>query len=350
MTLNPDRRLAQHVEGQRGDPGDAGGRGHQGRDQADGSAAWSATRKEGKLGSYFSSWSADYNDPDNFIYTFFAPQNSAARSWNYENKEVQDQIWRRLERMTDMAARYKLYQDIENQIVNKDFAFVPMFHLNHLFVVQPKVKNFTIFVERLEQHAVLRYRDNAVRPLRPDRVRSLRRRLTVSAAHTLPFPMSLRRGESERQRCTKLATGFESSQILHVTYRSLYMLRYILGRLAQFVPVIIATTFLTFLLLEVVPGDPIAMMMKEHIDADVVARVRKEMRLDDPWPVRYVRYMGGVLHGDFGESYKIHRSVSELLKNAFPPTLALTVSRAAGRLGDRHTRRNHLCHPAVFDC
>jgi peptide/nickel transport system permease protein len=104
------------------------------------------------------------------------------------------------------------------------------------------------------------------------------------------------------------------------------MLRYVLSRIAQFVPVIIATTFLTFFLLEVVPGDPVAMMMKEHIDSDVVARVRKEMRLDDPWPVRYVRYVGGVLHGDFGESYKIHRSVSELLKHAFPPTVALTVS------------------------
>jgi len=106
------------------------------------SAAWSATRKEGKLGSYFTSWSADYNDPDNFIYTFFAPQNSVARSWNYENKAVQDDL-EKARSMTDMAARYKLYQDIENQIVNKDFAFVPMFHLNHLFVVQPKVKNFT---------------------------------------------------------------------------------------------------------------------------------------------------------------------------------------------------------------
>jgi peptide/nickel transport system permease protein len=104
------------------------------------------------------------------------------------------------------------------------------------------------------------------------------------------------------------------------------MLRYILRRVLQFIPVIIATTFLTFILLEVVPGDPIAMMMKEHIDPDVVARVRKEMRLDDPWPVRYVRYIGGVLHGDFGESYKIRRSVSELLRNAFPPTLALTAA------------------------
>jgi ABC-type transport system substrate-binding protein len=106
------------------------------------SAAWSGTRKEGKLGSYVTSWSADYNDPDNFIYTFFAPKNSVARSWNYENKDVQDKL-EQARTMTDMAARYKLYQDIEEQIVYKDFAFVPLFHLQHLYVVDPKVKNFT---------------------------------------------------------------------------------------------------------------------------------------------------------------------------------------------------------------
>jgi len=99
-----------------------------------------------------------------------------------------------------------------------------------------------------------------------------------------------------------------------------------MARLAQAIPVIVATTLLTFMLLEVVPGDPIALMMREHIDADVVARVRKEMRLDDPWAVRYVRYMWDALHGDFGTSYKIHRSVSDLLVDAFPKTLALTLA------------------------
>jgi peptide/nickel transport system permease protein len=88
--------------------------------------------------------------------------------------------------------------------------------------------------------------------------------------------------------------------------------------------VIIGTTFLTFVLLQVVPGDPIALMMKEHISPDVVERVRKEMRLDDPWPQRYVRYMWDAAHGDFGESYKTRRQVSDMLKTAFPATLALT--------------------------
>lgn len=107
------------------------------------SAAYSATRKEGKLGNYVSDWSADFNDPDNFIYTFFAPKNAVARSWNYTNKTVQDNL-EKARVMTDMQARYKLYQEIENTIVYKDFAFVPLFHLEHLFVVQAKVKNFKV--------------------------------------------------------------------------------------------------------------------------------------------------------------------------------------------------------------
>jgi len=106
-------------------------------------AAFFGTRKEGKLGSYVSSWSADYNDPDNFIYTFFAARNSVARSWNYQNKAVQEQL-EKARAMTDMAARYKLYQEIEKTIVYEDFAFIPLFHLEHLFVVNPKVKNFKV--------------------------------------------------------------------------------------------------------------------------------------------------------------------------------------------------------------
>ncbi len=102
------------------------------------------------------------------------------------------------------------------------------------------------------------------------------------------------------------------------------MLKYIVGRLLQFIPVIIGTTFLTFVLLQVVPGDPIAQMMKEHISPEVVERVRAEMHLDDPWLQRYVRYMWDAAHGNLGISYKTRREVSDMLATAFPATLALT--------------------------
>ena len=107
------------------------------------SAAYFGTRQEGKLGNYVSDWSADYNDPDNFIYTFFASKNTLARSWNYVNKDVQDNL-EKARVMTDLPARYKLYQDVEKTIVYQDFAFIPFFHLEHLFVVQARVKNFKV--------------------------------------------------------------------------------------------------------------------------------------------------------------------------------------------------------------
>lgn len=102
------------------------------------------------------------------------------------------------------------------------------------------------------------------------------------------------------------------------------MLKYIVTRFLQFIPVILGTTFLTFLLLQVVPGDPIAQMMKEHISPEVVERVRAEMHLDDPWLQRYVRYIWDAAHGDLGLSYKTRREVSDMLATAFPATLALT--------------------------
>ena len=86
--------------------------------------------------------------------------------------------------------------------------------------------------------------------------------------------------------------------------------------------------FITFFLLNVVPGDPVALMMKEHISPDVVARVRQQMGLDDPALVRFLRFLWNALRGDFGISYKLNRPVSTLLLQAFPNTLLLASAAA----------------------
>lgn len=99
--------------------------------------------------------------------------------------------------------------------------------------------------------------------------------------------------------------------------------RYILGRIPVTILIIIGITALTFFLLNVVPGDPVALMMKEHINPDTIARVRKEMHLDDPALVRYFRFMAGAVQGDLGASYKLNRPVAGLILNAFPNTLKL---------------------------
>ena len=104
------------------------------------------------------------------------------------------------------------------------------------------------------------------------------------------------------------------------------MARYILTRIPVTIAVIIGITAVTFFLLNVVPGDPVALMMKEHVNPETIARVRKEMNLDDPAVVRYFRFMWGALQGDLGVSYKLNRPVADLILDAFPRTMALAGS------------------------
>ncbi|WP_232699124.1 ABC transporter permease [Brevibacillus daliensis] len=103
---------------------------------------------------------------------------------------------------------------------------------------------------------------------------------------------------------------------------------YIIRRLVISIPVTFGIALITFILLNVIPGDPVALMMKDHISADVVARVRAQMQLDDPAYIRFFRFIWNALHGDFGVSYKLNRSVSSLLMDAFPNTLILAISGA----------------------
>ena len=103
---------------------------------------------------------------------------------------------------------------------------------------------------------------------------------------------------------------------------------FIVKRLAVSVPVLLGVTFLIFMLLHVVPGDPVALMMGERMSPEVIDRVRAQMHLDDPWPVRYVRFISDALRGDLGESYKLRRPVVGLLRDAFPTTLKLALAAA----------------------
>ncbi len=97
------------------------------------------------------------------------------------------------------------------------------------------------------------------------------------------------------------------------------MKRFILKRLLIAVPVLIGITFVIFILLNVVPGDPVALMMGERMSPEIIERVRHQMHLDDPWPVRYVRFLAGAVQGDLG---------ADLIVGAFPVTLKLALAAA----------------------
>ena len=104
--------------------------------------------------------------------------------------------------------------------------------------------------------------------------------------------------------------------------------KYIVKRLLIMIPVLLGMILLIFFMLNVVPGDPVTVMMKEHLKEDVIENLRQSMHLDDPFSVRYARYVWDALHGDLGTSWKLSRPVTALIAQAFPYTLRLAVSAA----------------------
>lgn len=101
------------------------------------------------------------------------------------------------------------------------------------------------------------------------------------------------------------------------------MNRYILRRLVMMIPVLLGVTLIVFTIMSFTPGDPARLILGQSAPQETVDKLHTEMGLDDPFAVRYLRYMGGVLHGDFGTSYRTQRPVFEEIFTRFPVTLKL---------------------------
>lgn len=106
------------------------------------------------------------------------------------------------------------------------------------------------------------------------------------------------------------------------------MIKYIVKRILIAIPVLIGVMLIIFLMLNVVPGDPITLMMREHIKPELIERMRVQMGLDDPVMIQFINYMRKAVHGDFGVSYKLNRNVTDLIINAFPHTVRLSIFAA----------------------
>ncbi len=98
---------------------------------------------------------------------------------------------------------------------------------------------------------------------------------------------------------------------------------YLVQRLAALVPTVFLVTILIFCLQQLLPGDPAVILAGEDQDPQVVAYLHKKLHLDEPLPVRYGYWIGGVLRGDFGESLRIQQPVRELILQKLPVTLEL---------------------------
>ena len=106
-------------------------------------STWLETRKSGELGSFMSTWSADYNDPDNFIYTFFGnEEKTRIRSINYPDTEVMERV-AKARTIVNEDERLAEYKALEEKLIHEDAAWVPMFSRLHLFAVSKRVQGFT---------------------------------------------------------------------------------------------------------------------------------------------------------------------------------------------------------------
>lgn len=101
------------------------------------------------------------------------------------------------------------------------------------------------------------------------------------------------------------------------------MLRYIVKRLVMIIPVMLGVTLIIFSIMDLTPGDPAMMILGEGATPEDCAALRVEMGLNDPFVVRYCRYIGNALKGDFGKSYRTRIPVFQEILNRLPYTLCL---------------------------
>ncbi len=103
-------------------------------------------------------------------------------------------------------------------------------------------------------------------------------------------------------------------------------MKQILTRLALTLPVVWLVVSLVFLLIHIVPGDPILAILGEGATPADTDALRHKYYLDQPLGRQYVHYWNGVLHGDLGDSIRLHDSVGHLIAQRYPYTLALTLA------------------------
>ena len=102
---------------------------------------------------------------------------------------------------------------------------------------------------------------------------------------------------------------------------------YILRRLLVSIPIVLGVATATFVMLYLLPGDPVqAMLAQSGASAETITNLRRQLGLDDPPHVRYVRFLWQLVQGDLGRSITTQQPVVELIRSQLPATLQLAVA------------------------
>lgn len=115
------------------------------------------------------------------------------------------------------------------------------------------------------------------------------------------------------------------------------MVGHLIRRLLFLIPTLLGITFITFLLVKSIPGDPVFGMVGERADPETIERIKKELGTERPFISQYIGYIGLVLKGEMGRSYYTNQKVMEAILEKFPNTLklaagAITIASITGIL------------------
>ncbi len=108
------------------------------------------------------------------------------------------------------------------------------------------------------------------------------------------------------------------------------MINYIIKRLLLSIPTIFGVIFIVMLTIELVPGDPVELMLGEHATKEAVENVRTALGLDKPLLTRYFMYLKNLTKGDMGRSIRENRLVSKEISDVWPATLELILGNPGG--------------------
>jgi peptide/nickel transport system permease protein len=107
------------------------------------------------------------------------------------------------------------------------------------------------------------------------------------------------------------------------------MRQYIFSRILQVIPVLLLVSIIVFFIMHALPGDPAQLMLAGAeggaVTPERLAELRTQMGLDDPLAVQYFRFLGGAIHGDFGNSIRLRAPVMELIMDRFGSTMLLSL-------------------------
>src|SRR5512147_2671190 len=107
--------------------------------------------------------------------------------------------------------------------------------------------------------------------------------------------------------------------------QELRMVQFLIRRLFLVLPVLVGILLVTFIITRLVPGDPCYVMLGEHASEETCQAFRARLGLDKSIPEQFIRYVGNLLQGNFGDSLKDRRPITVIISERLPMTIELTV-------------------------